>query len=389
MGVLAVMARPPLQIGTWGRVARQDMGTTWVARARYRDADGATRQYQASGRTGAAAERALLKILSERSSAAGTDLAPTTRLSALADLWLRTEVEPSKRSTSTRARYAYVVETYVVPGIGGLMIREATVAAIDRYLKREVEDTGAATAKLCRTVLSGMMTLAVRHGAASANPVRDVAAIEVESKEVRALSLEQVGQLRKDLRADEAATAIDLPDLVDVLLGTGARIGSVLAIRKSTEVDIVEGTVALTGTVVRVKGRGLVRQDTTKGKKSQLLRVPAFTVDVLARRLDTIPDTKLDLLFPSVTGGLREVTTVDRQWRAFRERHGTAWNWVTPHTFRKTVGTLLAQEESVIQAAFQLGHSSEKITLRHYIERPDVAPDVSLTLQRFSEQSAE
>lgn len=378
------MPRKPLPIGTWGRISRTQAGVgRWVARARFRDDDGVTRKVEAWGVSGAAAERALVLAMTDRAASTGTDITPTTRLRDLADYWLRTEVDGSKRSTNTRQRYRYVVDTYVSPGTGGLTIREATVAAMDRYLKRVTDEVGPASAKLCKTVLAGMMAVAVRHGAASSNPLRDVSPIEEPHREVRALSPDETRALRAAVRSDKKAGAADLPALIDVMLATGARIGEVLALRWD-DVDLDEGTIAITGTVVRVKGQGLTRQDTTKGRKVRRLQLPPFAVSLLLdRSVNGLPGGPWNLVFPSANGGLREVTTVERQWRTFRERH-RSFSWVSPHTFRKTVGTLLEREKGLGDAAAQLGHGSEAITRRHYVETPDLAPDFRDVLQRFS-----
>lgn len=57
----------------------------------------------------------------------------------------------------------------------------------------------------------------------------------------------------------------DLADIVDLFLATGLRIGEVLALRW-TEVDLTADrpTLAVTGTLVQIKGHGIVRQDATK-----------------------------------------------------------------------------------------------------------------------------
>lgn len=374
-----------MPIGTWGRIARTQYGPGhWVARARFRDDDGVTRKVEAWGKSGAAAERALIVAMTDRAASTGADITSSTRLSVAADYWLRTEVDTSKRSTNTRQRYRYVVENFIQPGIGGLTLREATVAAIDRYLKKVAAETGPASAKLCKSVLSGVMTMAVRHGAVPTNTVRDVSQIEAPQKEVRALTMDEVKALRVALAADKAAASVDLPLLVDMLLATGARIGEALALRWD-DVDLDAGTVAITGTVVRVKGQGMTRQDTTKGKKVRRLQLPPFAVAQLLERSVTGPyGGEWNLVFPSAVSGLREVTTVERQWRVFREKH-PAWKWVSPHTFRKTVGTLIERERGLGDAASQLGHSSEKITQKHYVQMRELAPDYRDVLERFSD----
>lgn len=377
------MPRKPLPIGTWGRVSRTqvDVGR-WVARARFRDDDGVTRKVEAWGKTGAAAERALLLAMKQRAASSGTELTPESRLSYLADYWLRTEVDDSKRAINTRTRYRDVVATHVIPGVGGLLIREATVGALDRFLKRVAAETGAPTAKLCKTILSGMMALAVREGAAPANTARDVSPIEAAHKEVRALTADEVRALRFTLASDEAAASVCLPQIVDMMLATGARIGEVLALRWQ-DVDLVDGTISLNATMVRDTD-GLVRQDTTKGRKVRRLLLPGFAVDLLrTRAAEGIWGSGAQPVFPSATGTFREVSSVDKQWRKFRERHAE-WSWVSPHTFRKTVGTAIERSTGLAAAASQLGHTSEAITRRHYVETPDLAPDQRAVLEALT-----
>jgi integrase len=63
---------------------------------------------------------------------------------------------------------------------------------------------------------------------------------------------------------------------------------------------------------------------------------------------------------------------------------GTGFEWVTPHTFRRTVATVLDRERSTDDAAAQLGHSDTAVTKAHYIAKAHRAPDVSDTLQQFA-----
>ena len=53
------------------------------------------------------------------------------------------------------------------------------------------------------------------------------------------------------------------------------------------------------------------------------------------------------------------------------------------HIFRKTVGTAVDRSHGTRDAAAQLGHTSEAITTRHYVERESVGPDVTEVLERF------
>ena len=72
------------------------------------------------------------------------------------------------------------------------------------------------------------------------------------------------------LRSHGRATELDLPDVVDFMLGTGIRIGETLAIRRGTNVDgeplldLQHNTVEINATVVRVRGTGLIIQERPK-----------------------------------------------------------------------------------------------------------------------------
>lgn len=317
---------------------------------------------------------------------------------AVVDLWLTT-VDESKRSTGTRHLYRETARRHVVPRVGALLVREATVPRMDRVVQGIAAEVGPSSAKLARTVLTGALGLAVRHGALAANPMREASPVRVERREVRAPSSDDVRALRSDLAADERAVSVDLSALVDVLLGTGARIGEALALRWQ-DVDLEAGTAALTGTVVRVTVRSadsadtagvssLLRQDTTKGHRPRALLVPPFTLDVLrAQHERRLPGGEHGLVFPSAVGGLREVSTVERQWRAFRDRH-PAWSSVTFHSFRRAVATAVDRGAGLAVAAAVLGHSSEAITRQHYVERNPLGPDVTEWLAPFGDATSQ
>lgn len=64
-------------------------------------------------------------------------------------------------------------------------------------------------------------------------------------------------------------------------------------------------------------------------------------------------------------------------------RAGFGFDWVTPHTFRKSVGTILANTEDLAAASRQLGHASERVISKHYVHRAVGAPNFSRVLEAF------
>jgi hypothetical protein len=141
----------------------------WAARVRFRDNDGRTRKVEAWGGSGAEAERRLRDDLTIRKRTASDTITADTRLEVLADYWLRTKIDPSSLAVNTRQRYRYTTEQYVVPGLGGLLLRECTVSRLEAWVAGEVEKH-AANARVSLTCLKGMLDVAVREDALTANP---------------------------------------------------------------------------------------------------------------------------------------------------------------------------------------------------------------------------
>lgn len=126
-----------------------------------------------------------------------------------------------------------------------------------------------------------------------------------------------------------------------------------------------------------------MRQDPPKCSGSrQTFRLPQFAVNMLLRRqVQQLEANPHDVIFPSAVGTLRDPGNFRKQWRKAREAIG--FGWLSPHTFRKSIGTVLANTEGLAAAQRQLGHSSDRVTSKHYVERAHTAPDMSDILETF------
>ena len=99
--------------------------------------------------------------------------------------------------------------------------------------------------------------------------------------------------------------------------------------------------------------------------------MPSFAAEVLRARLVTIASEAPDhLIFFSRNGTPLTTNNIRRRLRAVLEEAGI--EGVTPHSFRRTVATVLDRAGGADLAAEMLGHTSSKITKEHYIE-PDEA----------------
>src|SRR3954453_20073172 len=364
VGFLGVdVGRPPLPIGSWGLIRTYPIGEDsngkplrHRALARYRDFDGVTRLVQASGRTATQASQNLRMQLQGRALAGRRGrLTGMHRFSDAAELWLSKiddQVADGRRSPGTVETYRRQLKNHILPAMGELRLGEATTPLVDNVVRSIKKKVSASTAKSCRSVISGVMGQAVRHGAVMANPVREGERIEATPKrEPRALTMAERVELLKRLQEDERARRRDLPDLVFFMLATGVRIGEALAIVWS-DVDFRAGAVRITSTLIRVRGEGLLRKGTKSRAGERTLPLPESAVALLRRRFMTGARMEQPVL-PSVDGGFRDPANVRRELREARGKEALAW--ITSHTFRKTAATIL--DEAALSADLGAAHT--------------------------------
>jgi hypothetical protein len=121
------MGRPPLPVGTHGKIRAYQTSTGWRATTKFRDYDGTTRPVERTGKTKAAAERALKEALRDRTRPAETGtITPDTRFRAAAELWLaefQRAVDAGHRSPTSRETYENRLNGIILPAIGELQVR--------------------------------------------------------------------------------------------------------------------------------------------------------------------------------------------------------------------------------------------------------------------------
>lgn len=362
----------PLGLGEHGKITTVRVEGRWVARCRLRDFSGRERQLRRTGGTAAAATRALQEAIQDALRGLGAaTYSKTTRLEVAAAGWLAMFeglVERGNRSPTTLDIYRYEVERTVVPAIGRLRIGELTTPRLDNFVQSVLATKGYATAKLCRQVLSGICGWLVRQGALAANPVRDLTPLEASTDRTpRALDVAGIRAWLTVLDTHPVSVRHDLPDIARFMLGTGLRLGETLGVMWS-DVDLAEGILCVDRTIVRVKGKGLIAK-TVKSKASErTLRLPDWLVVRLRARRVRLGAFD-GPIFPSATGGWRDRNNVGKAFRTVRDT-APEFGWVKPHTYRKTVATLLDTGGATArEIADQLGHSRVSMTQDRYLGR--------------------
>jgi integrase len=347
------------------------------ARGYYNNADGKRCEVTASGRTGAAARRALQgKVNAARDDFRGGDeiLSYDTKLTKAADVWLDWKGRQTVKGKTLNAQTLYDYEGYVRRCIVGSALadlplaRANDVSRVESWLTKIADERGETAAKQARKVLGGVLQLAERRGAIPASVMHRVqmpgakTGTAGDRKCVTEDCDYKCGQRHLDTRraftteevsavmAQAEASAADVADLVAFLFGTGARISEALHCVSWVDVDFDAQTVRVRGTKTSNADRVL----SLSGELTERLRQRA-----------ALHGTK-GLVFgvtryAGKAGQPRDRNNVCKSLRLVFGKAGV--KWAGTHTFRRTVATWLdAAGAPLAEIANQLGHGDTNVT---------------------------
>ena len=293
----------------------------------------------------------------------------------LVDYWLADLDLEGRIAPSTRRGYEDAMRKLVFPAFQHLTLREIGVARCDALLK-QLGQLSCARSKRAKTVLRLAFGLAVRHEVLMRNPIDGVSRLHKPKRTRTALTATEVNAIRAVIKVWEQTRGTSGPNpdgqlgqVVEVMLGTSARIGEVLAVRRcDVDVTVNPALMRIAGTVISNKGEPTFRQDHPKTDRSnRIVALPTFTAEALRRRLSVMVDRSPEaLVFQRREGTLLTTANARRQLRKVLGDAGI--EGVHPHMFRRTVATSNDQA-SVNLAAELLGHTDPKVTIEHYIRR--------------------
>jgi integrase len=358
----------------------------WLARCRFRDADGVTRIVERRGpaedQYGKLAEDALTEVLAQRRATAGNEINLDTKIITLVDQHID-RLEEDGRAVRTIDTYRYCAKL-LAKVVAGVRVGEATPSRLDAAVRSMRRTHGDVLAVQSKTILNGGLHLAVMANVLASNPVRDVSPhrSKTQPKGATALTADQLRELMAKLRVSEACQRHDLVDPITVFIATGLRISELLGLLWS-DFDEDALTLKVTGKVIRAAGkRGLMRIDETKTAAGmRTLPLPGFAVTVLAARRSLPYVGQQPMIFPSTTGGWRDGDNFRARWAEVRDDLGVPG--VTTHSFRKSVATLIDDEGlSARICADHLGHTRISMTQDKYMARGRVHTSVADMLDR-------
>jgi integrase len=404
------MARPPLALGHHGSIKVVRDGDQWVARCRVRDLDGVTRRAARWGPSKSAAQKALQQALRQRRGERTEMLRTDSRFRDAAAIWTAKIVE--RREDSTADTYRHWLDRIVLPQLGELRLYECDVARLDAFFtelanaRRTVRNgDGLPTEKIryaansrrtIRTIISSVMQQAVLHNAISANPVRELERIESpkghRNAPPRGLTAEERRRLLAFVDTDKIAIEADLPDLIRFAIGSGLRVGELCAVRWMdlnldgipvvTEDDMrLVPIAAVTGNLVYVKGKGLVRHHGKTPTALRIVPLPELVTTRLRARHQGDEDPSWPVFAAAGQNGqptYRWPSNVRRTLRKVREQVGL--DWMTPHTWRRTYATILDDEMSLTDRAKADLMGQAKFLKDTYVSRGELHPNAAVFL---------
>lgn len=381
------MARPktaPFTLGTINFRPHPTMAGTVQARARYVDGHGKRQEVTASGRTNAAAKRALAERVNKaRDTYKGGDehLNQATPLTRAAAIWLDEKERERLAVNTLRAYRGYVAQSVNKGKLAALTVAEAnSVPRIEAWLRGIADTRGEVAARQSRKVLGGILAMAERTGAIPASVMPraktpkpkpgtegDRRCTDPECDYNCGANKRHLDTDRAFTRAEAAAVLrvadgakADVGDLARFLFGTGARLSEALHCTAWADVD-------LDGRTVRIRG-------TKTDKADRTLPLSDDLTAVLRQRADLHGTTGLVFgvtYFSSKLGQPRDRNNVGKAFRRVFE--SAEMPWAGTHTFRRTVASWMDEAgASLAEIANQLGHADTNVTAGYLGRR--VAP---------------
>lgn len=194
--------RKRLPIGTFGEITVQKVAVRkYRASTRYRDWDGVTRQVSWTAESRASAAWALKKELTSRMRLGdgAEGLSADSALRDLAAAWLEDMRRDHDLADNTKETYERELRTLVMPTFENFTVREVTVGRVESFLKTQ-RAKSYPRAKHSRTILGMVMSFAVRREIVPRNPVKETSRLKKPKNVPKALTAEQIAQVRTAAR---------------------------------------------------------------------------------------------------------------------------------------------------------------------------------------------
>lgn len=288
--------------------------------------------------------------------------------SELLKLWQ--ETNEIRLKGGTKNKYANLINTHIIPGLGQLKLSDITTATIntfltDRLQRGRLDGKGGLSPSYVRSI-SLIITSALNYAVNEelCRPLKNkICKPSVTKGELQILSLESQRLLEQGITKELCPTSVGIM----ISLYTGLRIGEVCALTWS-DIDFTSGTIFVRHTVSRVKA-------TNGDTKTELILDEPKTFS--SRRIIPIPSPLLPILldYRAVSRSVFVVSDKEsfvsprtyeaRFHRILTDCHIEDLNY---HALRHTFATRCIEAGVDVKSLSEiLGHSDVSITLNTYV----------------------
>ena len=380
------MPRPKLDRGELGEISTSGTTATGKIRARayYRDLSGRRHQIEATGKSKSQAIRRLKARFEQK-----IDTGPTGSTMTWAEVseqWLEFIQQTREIRPQSVATYRRAIDLQLSPALGDIVLAELTPGMLTRTLDAvRAEKPGVYQTAV--NVATQIAEHAHRQELTEHNLMASYRRLQEKAPTVRTVTLEELAALRarvRDWSTGSTKRTQPLQDVADLILSTAIRTGEALAL-PIENVDLENRRIFIDRTQVAITGQGVIEQPMTKEGAELVIPLTDFGYLMLEERIRNAG--KRDrYVFEAKGGGMISQANLNRAWRSAR---GKDFEWVTWKTFRKAVATLAAEKIDSATAAQILGHTSDRVTRRHYIvESATMVPDLTAVLEALAAPKA-
>ena len=262
---------------------------------------------------------------------------------------------------STIGRYEYMIQHYIVPELGTLLLHNLTAEKLSVFFSR-LQDRGL-SCKSTRDVGVLLKTIfkVAKKKCHCDCPGRDVELPAYRSKKVEVFADHEIAAL--------AQKVLDAPDItglcVLLILNTGLRLGEICALRKS-DIDFRSGFLRIERSVARVRDASGTHLVVQSPKSSSSVRLVAIPNDMLELLKTATQNIQKDNYLLTNTNTPMEPRTLQYRYRKLLERCGTRYR--NFHAMRHTYATRCMESGVDIKSLSELlGHADIRTTLQTYV----------------------
>ena len=272
---------------------------------------------------------------------------------------------------ATIYRYSYLIETHILPELGGIQVDQITSTVINAFLAKKLSDGridgrgGLSTAYVRSIMLVINSALQFATENRLCNPLlTQIHKPPLQSKELAVLSKDEQRKLESVLLTDMNETKLG----IYISLYTGLRIGEICALSWE-DIDIANRTIYVRHTLTRIRvignGKTVTKNsiDTPK-TKSSLRCIPICST--LAQVLnDYLPNVTSEYVVSNKAGFVSPRTFEYRYKKIMKE---SKISFINYHGLRHTFATRCIESGVDVKSLSEiLGHANVSITLNTYV----------------------